>query len=165
MTSVAHSHLVMQHLMKQLELKSTRKETRDYRPQWLSDVILRWSSHFEPFSGLGRVGFISEPDDNGWNVRLYLGTTEMVGGRDDGEWRQPGFELDLSKMTDEFTHLEDFHWNVSAPGAEGSHSFMTIGGMIGEHFVQVKVYSRPPRDAGPAFRQHLDGTVEPVNRD
>lgn len=157
-----HSHLVMQHLMKQLEIKASRKERRDYRPPWLSDVILRWSAIFEPFSGIGRLGFVCEPNENGWCVRLYLGTTEIVGGKDDGEWRQPGFELDFSKLTEEFTRVESFRWNVNAPGADGSHSFVTLRGMIGENWVEVKVYSRPPRDAGPAFRQHLDGTVEPV---
>jgi hypothetical protein len=161
---VPHSHLVMQHLMKQLELKAARKETRDYRPQWLSDVILRWSAVFQPFSGVGRVGFICEPDDGGWNVRLYLGTTEVIGGRDDGEWKHPGFELDLSKLTDEYTQIDEFRWNVSAPGADGTHSYLTLRGVIAEDMVQLKIYSRPPRDAGPAFRRHLDGTVEPVER-
>lgn len=160
-----HSHLVMQHLLKQLELKAARKDSPDRRPQWLSDVILRWSSVFEPYAGVGRIGFACEPDeDHGWRVRLYLGTTELVGGKNDGEWKHPGFELNFSKLTDEFTQLDDFRWNVSAPGTDGSHSFVTIGGTIGEHFVEVKVYSRPPRDAGPAFRQHLDGTVEPVSQ-
>lgn len=162
---MAHSHLVMQHLLKQLELKAAGKEPRDHKPQWLSDVIVRWSSLFEPYEGAGRIGFACEPDDDhGWRVRLYLGTTELVGGKHDGEWRQPGFELDFSKLTDEFTQLESFKWNVSAPGIDGSHSFVTIGGMIGESFVEVKVYSRPPRDAGPAFRKHLDGTVEQVSQ-
>lgn len=157
-----HSHLVMQHLLKQLELKSARKGSRDHRPAWLSDLILRWSSQFEPSAGVGRIGFFCEPDDGGWQVRMYLGTTEVVGGRDDGEWRQPGFELNFSQVTAEFTRIDEFRWNVSAPGVDGSHSFVTLRGAVGEHLVQVKVYSRTPRDAGPAFRQHLDGTVEPV---
>ena len=157
-----HSHLVMQHLMKQLELKAARRDRPDYRPQWLSDAILRWSAVFEPLSGVGRVGFVCEPDDSGWNVRLYLGTTEIVGGRDDGEWKHPGFELDFTKLTYEFTQIEEFRWNVSAPGPEGTHSFITLRGQVRDDMVQVKIYSRPPRDAGPAFRQHLDGTVEPV---
>lgn len=157
-----HSHLIVQHLLKQLELKSTQRTGRDCRPAWLSELILRWSSQFAPFSGDGRIGFICEPDDEAWQVRLYLGTTEIIGGRDDGEWRQPGFELDFSKFMAEFTQLDEFNWSVCAPGADGSHSFVSLLGSVGEHRVQVKVYSRTPRDAGPAFRQHLDGTVEPV---
>jgi hypothetical protein len=153
----------MQHLMKQLEIKAARKERRDYRPEWLSEAILRWSAVFEPFAEAGRIGFVCEPVEQGWSVRLYLGTTEIVGGKDDGEWRQPGFGLDFTRLTEEFSRIDEFRWNVSAPGIDGSHSFVTLRGTMGEHVVEVKIYSRPPRDAGPAFRQHLDGTVEPVS--
>ncbi len=159
---MAHSHLVMQHLLKQLELKSAQTNPREHRPEWLSNLILRWSSQFEPFGDDGRIGFICEPGEAGWMVRMYLGTTEIVGGRDDGEWRQPGFELNVAPFLNEFTRLDEFRWCVSAPTAEGSHSFVMLQGAVGEHVVQVKVYSRTPRDAGPAFRQHLDGTVETV---
>ncbi|MFO0918235.1 MAG: hypothetical protein U0872_07975 [Planctomycetaceae bacterium] len=159
---MAHSHLVIQHLLKQLEQKSARKEERDCRPEWLSSLIVRLASRFEPFGVDGRVGFVCEPGDVGWTVRMYLGTTEIVGGKDDGEWRQSGFELDVGQFISEFTRLDEIRWSVSAPAADGSHSFVTLQGAVGEHVVQVKVYSRTPRDAGPAFRQHLDGTVETV---
>lgn len=159
---MAHSHLLVQHLLKQLEQHSAERGERDTRPEWLVDFIDRTADCFVPLQGLGRVGYECEVGDAGWDVRLYLGSTEIVGGRDDGQWRHTSFELDVAGLTQCFTRVDDLRWNVAAGMAESGASFLTVCGVVGEQPVRVKTYSRAPVHAGPALRAYHDGTVKPV---
>ena len=160
---LAHSHLLVQHLLKQLEVHKREREVRKRRPDWLTAFVHQAAALFEPFAGIGRVGSQCEVVDDGWEARLYLGVTEMVGGKDDGHAQLVSFELDLSRLTRLFSKIDRFEWNVSATDGQNS-SFISIQGLVDEHRLSLKAYSRPPREAGPAFRQHVDGSVDAVSR-
>lgn len=160
---MARSHLLVQHLLKQLEIHKRERENRKRRPDWLSAFVHQAAALFEPFAGIGRVGSQCEVVDEGWEARLYLGATEMVGGKDDGHAQLVSFELDLARLTQLFSRIDHFDWNVSAADGLNS-SFITIRGLVDDHSVSLKAYSRPPREAGPAFRQHVDGSVDAVSR-
>ena len=106
------------------------------------------------------LGFRGDSPD--MYVVAYLGSTEIVGGKDDGHSQLLGFELDLSRLTESFTKVDEFQWYVGA-SAEGSNSsFMSVTGSVDDNKICLKVYSRPPKEAGPAFRQHADGSLDPV---
>lgn len=94
---------------------------------------------------------------------MYLGATEIVGGKDDGHAQLVGFELDFTRLTQTFSRLEGFCWNVGASPEGGNSSFVTLRGYVDQNPVCLKVYSRPPKEAGPAFRQHADGSVDSVS--
>ena len=160
---MAHAHLLVQHVLKQVELFAAQRRHRDPRPEWLVNFVQQAAEWFEPLSGAGRVGYDCEPTDRGWEARLYLGTTEMVGGRDDGRWHGHSFELNLGALTGCFSRIDEFLWNVSA--AEHGGSFLTLRGLIGDAPLCVKAYSRAPDHLGPGLRQYHDGrlqTVEPL---
>lgn len=154
-------HLLVQHLLKQLEQQSSQRAERDPRPQWLADFIQDAADAFAPLLGVARVGYECEPSADGWEARLYLGSTEMVGGKDDGHARQSSFELNLADLTRGFSEIHEFRWNVSGGTLGGS--FVTIRGHVGEHALCVKAYSKSPGHAGPALRQYHDGRIQSVD--
>lgn len=160
--ALAHSHLIVQHLLKQLELFALDREERDPRPEWLTGLVQRVAELFEPLTGVGRVGCECELTEIGWEARLFLGLAEIVGGKHDGQSRTTGFELDLVNLQGCFDLVDAVSWNVSSSEGEGGGSFLTVRGLVGPEPVCVKLYSRPPRDALPALRVRADGTVEEI---
>lgn len=161
-STLSHSHLLVHHLLKQLENHKRDRRERDRRPEWLSALVHQTAALFEPFSGVARVGYECELTPHGWEARLFLGSTEIVGGRDDGQARLNSFEFDFGRLAEGFTRLDEFRWNVCTTIDGSAGSFVTIRGLVDEHLVCLKIYSRPPQDAGPAFRQLPDGTLEDV---
>ena len=159
---MAHSHLLVQHLLKQLEHHQRDRRNRQRRPEWLSVFVHQTAALFEPMTGVGRVGSQCEYTDDGWDARLYLGMTEIVGGKDDGHSQLIGFELDFVRLRESFTRLDEFRWNVGAAENGSNSSFITLRGFVDHNKVCLKIYSRPPKEAGPAFRQHTDGSLDPI---
>ena len=160
---MAQSHLLVQHLLKQLEHHQRDRRTRQRRPEWLSAFVHQASALLEPLSGVGRVGSTCEFSDNGWEARLYLGCTEIVGGKNDGHSQPVSFEIDLVRLRETFTRLDEFHWTVSGSADSGNSSFITMRGSVDHHKLCLKVYSRPPKEAGPAFRKHSDGSLDAID--
>ncbi|MEK6256985.1 MAG: hypothetical protein AABP62_00070 [Planctomycetota bacterium] len=159
---MSHSHLLVHHLLKQLELHKRDRKERDRRPEWLSAFVHQTAALFEPLSGVAKVGYQCELTSIGWEARLYLGSTEIVGGRDDGQSRLISFEFDFARLTEGFTRVDEFRWNVCSTTDGSTGSFVTLRGHVDDHPISLKIYSRPPRDAGPAFLQRSDGTLEDV---
>lgn len=156
-----HAHLIVQHALKQVDLMVSQRGQRDPRPAWLAEFVQRAAEWFEPLAGVGRVGFECEPTEAGWEARLYLGSLELVGGKDDGQWKPQSFELNLLGLRDCFTVIDEFCWNVAAGEAGGS--FITLRGLVGEHDLCLKAYSRAPHRAGPGMRQYHDGRIQPID--
>lgn len=159
---MSHSHLLVHHLLKQLEEHKRERRDRDRRPEWLNAFVHQTAAMFEPLAGVARVGYQCELTPEGWEARLYLGSTEIVGGRDDGSSRLISFEFDFGKLADGFTRLDEFRWNVCTTTDGSAGSFVTLRGLVDNQLVCLKIYSRPPQDVGPAFRQLPDGTLEDV---
>jgi len=159
---LSRSHLLVHHLLKQLELHKRDRKDRDRRPEWLSTFVHQTAALFEPLSGVAKVGYQCELTPIGWEARLYLGSTEIVGGRDDGQSRLISFEFDFARLTEGFTRVDEFRWNVCSTTDGCTGSFVTLRGHVDDNPISLKLYSRPPRDAGPAFRQRSDGTLEEV---
>lgn len=160
---MAHTHLLVQHLLKQLEQHSAQRGDRDHRPEWLIDLINHAAECFLPLHGVARVGYECEPKDHGWEARLYVGATEIVGGAADGQARSASFELDIAALTMCFSRVDELRWNVS--GSSSGGSFLTVRGAVGEEDVCVKAYSKAPHHVGPALREYADGRIRPVNND
>jgi hypothetical protein len=159
---LAHSHLLVQHLLKQLEHHAATRDERDPRPAWLVDFIERAAEHFVPLTGVGRVGCECDVYDSDWEARMYLGATEVVGGKDDGQAHGSSFELHVSGLLACFTAVHDVSWNVAAPRGDAGGSFVTMHGHVDDHPLCVKVYSRAPAHVGPGLRMYHDGRVQPV---
>jgi hypothetical protein len=159
---LAHSHLLVQHLLKQLDNHKRERCNRKRRPEWLSVFVHQVAGLFEPLVGIGRVGSQCDFSDDCWEARLYLGSTEILGGKNDGHAQLVSFEIDFARLSQSFTKLDEFRWSVSGAAEGGNSSFITMTGLVDDHRIRLKVYSKPPHEAGPAFRQYSDGSMDAV---
>lgn len=160
---MSHSHLPVQHLLKQVETYRARRDSRRATPAWVADLIGKVADLFEPLTEDGRVGYESQWTDDGWILGVYLGGTEIVGGPKDGTCRPSDFHFDLLPLLDLFTDIERLRWNAFPQGS-GPHgsSLVMVAGRIDEQPVRLRIYAAPPPGAKPGFRQFPDGRREPV---
>lgn len=165
---MAHSHLPVQHLMKQIENFQPRGGDRDLRPEWVSRLIERVAELFEPLEDIGRVGFDCHLSDDCWIVEMYLGSTELVGGPADGQRRFSDFRFDLRALVGLFEEVERFRWTAlcAADGEEenasAGPSSITVEAKLGDNPVRLQLYSVPPPDSAPGLRRFPDGNCEPT---
>lgn len=154
----------VQHLLKQVEIYRARRQNRDIRPDWVTRLIERTTDLFEPLAELGRVGFDCRLEDElmggVWSVDLYLGSTEVVGGREDGRALPAGFDFDLQRLVALFDRVDRLIWK--ARPAEDDPSLVSLAGAVDDNPVQLQILAVPPADAGPGFRQYTDGSLEPA---
>ncbi|MFN0052298.1 MAG: hypothetical protein ACKV0T_08900 [Planctomycetales bacterium] len=166
---MSHSHLALQHLIRKIESPESLRK-RFTGPDWLPGFVDQVAELFEPFVDTARVGFECAPGDERWEVSMYLGGTELVGGRNDGEVRPVPFQFNLAQLNTILTDVEELSWNVfpagalseAAPGHD--RSFMAVTGKYADQFVRLRIYGTAPHEAGPGLRRFPDGTVEPVER-
>ena len=143
---MSHSHLLVHHLLKQLE--NHKRERRDCvrRPEWLNAFIHQTAALFEPLAGVGRVGYQCEPSLDGWEARLYSGFDgDRPVAADDGQSRMISFSnLDLARLAEGFARVDEFRWNVCSNLDGTSSSFVTMWGLVDDNSICLKIYSRPP---------------------
>ena len=156
----------VQHLLKQVELYRSRRSQRDVRPAWVSGFVDKAAELFDPASDVARVGFDCRLAEDCWEVGLYLGSIEMVGGKEDGMNCKTPFQFDLGRLLELFSEVSKFSW-VARPKAEQSAtddpcSLVLIEGLVGEAPLRVTIFSTPPRQAGPGLRQYPNGQRETV---
>lgn len=161
---LSHSHLVIQHLLQQLQSFVAEKKARPRRPEWMDTLIQDVAAQFHPLGTVARVGYECEPTETGWQLRMYLGSSEVVGGKDDGRSQVANFDLGILKLIKCFDDVTDITWSSIASTPDTGRSFITLDGIKGQQSVCLKVYAFPPRDSGLALRTHLDGSVEEVPR-
>lgn len=163
---MSHSHLPVKHLLKQLEIYRSTRKNRDIRPQWLTDLIGRVSGLFDPVDEVARVGFECRLTEEAWELLLFLGSTEIVGGPADGHTRFANFRFDLLTLIDNFSEVDSIEWNAlpqSAAGeAEADRSFIQIMGRIDEEPLKLLIFATPPAAVGPGIRTHHNGDCEPA---
>ena len=162
---MSHSHIVVQHLLKQLESWRPGQKKRDVRPEWLTALIEELAEFFEPLTDVARVGFDCRMEDGKWAVRMYLGRTEIVGGSQDGHAKPISFELNLQEVVNRFERIDEFTWSVfpeDSEHAEEPRAYATIGGIAKGNPVRFYFFSVAPHEAGPGMRVYQDGRFEPV---
>lgn len=162
---VSHSHIPVQHLLKQVELFKSRRESRTVRPEWLTAFIERIADLFEPLADDGRVGFDCRLLEDRWVVAMYLGATEIVGGPEDGELKFTNFQFDVHGLVDRFCEIDRLVWNAIPEAIVGDadtpRSSITVDGRVEGNTLRLQVYAIPPNDAGPGFRKPIDGDRQP----
>jgi hypothetical protein len=154
----------IEELLEQMEQYRQRREQRDFRPEWLKQLIREVAAVFEPLTNVGRVGYDCQLDERGWTLCLYLGTTEIVGGPKDGQIDHASFRIDLISVTKLFSRVDRFEWYSVAedPGigdADRHRSLITVHGAYQEHHeIRLELLGTPPNCAGPGLHCRPDGT-------
>ena len=155
----------VKHLLKQLEVYRSTRKNRDIRPQWLTDLIGRVSELFDPAGDVARVGFECRLTENAWELLLFLGRTEIVGGPADGQIRFADFRFDVLTLIDNFTVVDQVEWNSetrSPLAGEPHRSFLRISGRVDEQPLSLQIFASPPSGVGPGIRAHHNGHCEPA---
>lgn len=166
MVPLSHSHLPVKHLLKQLENYRSTPRNWDIRPGWLTELIERVSGLFDPADDVARVGFECRLTEEAWEVWLFLGKSEIVGGPDDGQTRFANFHFDLLTLMDNFTEVDLVEWNAKpqsgSPEDGFNGSYLTIFGRIDEEPLKLLVFAVPPAGVAPGIRTHRNGKSEPA---
>ncbi len=165
LSAVSHSHIPIKHFLKQIETYTPNRGNRDVRPEWVTQLIDNVADLLVPLDGIARVGFDTLPEEELWVVRMYLGTTEIVGGPDDGEYRHVDFEVDLKELTNEFEQIHEIAFRA-LPGTERDGRFhaqskLVVHGLVCGNAVRMELCAVPPQEAGPGLKQFADGNFEP----
>lgn len=156
----------MKHLLKQLESYRSTPRHRDIRPQWLTDLIGRVSELFDPSDDVARVGFECRLTEEAWEVWLFLGKSETVGGPEDGQTQVANFRFDILTLMDNFTEVDLVEWTaqpqtpIPLDGPNGS--CLQISGRVDEEPLKLMIFAVPPADIAPGIRTHRNGTREPA---
>ncbi len=153
----------VQHLLKQLENYQPR-QTRDVRPDWVTGFINQTADLFEPLADVGRVGFDCRLAENCWEVDIYLGRMEMMGGAEDGQAHPTGFMFDLQTLLNQFDVVHHFEFVALPHETDGSQIRASVAmiGAIQENELKVQIYSLPPETVGPGLRCFPDGSLHTV---
>lgn len=164
---MSHSHLAIRHLVKKLEMSQTRRSLKPQLPAWLTQFVDEMAERFEPFHGIARVGFECQHTESGWDLALFLGENEQIGGPDDGQMTPVNFRFDLKNLIQHFDSIESLHWNVF-PNSHVCYdqmadlSVLSINGTVKTHSLRLQIHAGPPDSIGPGTRQFPDGRVELV---
>ena len=138
------------HLLRNLENRERR--TGDSRPTWLVELIDQAADLFEPLMSVSRVGFDCWPTEKDRMVFLFLGDTEIVGGRDDGRLDPLEFRFDLLGLLDLLEDVQQIQWMVLPVGNDPSdhaRCYISILAHYQGHPVSLKLLSIAPENAGP----------------
>lgn len=161
--TLSHSHLPVQHLLKRMETWQPG-QGGDRRPEWMSQFVEEAAQLFEPLTGVARVGYECIREEDAWVARLYLGTSEVVGGALDGRLKPMSFEVDIERLAGMFTEREEFYWSTFPDGAEDidePQSYLTVSGLVaGEHRVRIHLFATPPQETEPGLKVFPDGRFE-----
>ena len=85
------------------------------------------------------------PREPVWEVSLFYGKTEVLGGAGDGKRTDTAFWLDLAAVTAAFTSVEGFFWQAAPLGPEddlGPH--VAVEGVYDGHRVRLRVLAAAP---------------------
>jgi hypothetical protein len=159
----------LQHLIHKIDSADPRQK-RSTAPAWLREFVDRVAELFEPYIDVGRVGYECAPCAERWDVSMYLGATEAVGGRVDGEVRSVAFQFDLAGLNAIFDAVDEFRWSAFPAGTvehdeqtqAGQRSFVSLVGRFDDNLLRLRIFCTPPAEVSPGLRQYADGTWEPV---
>lgn len=150
--------------MKQMEDWQPGQKTYE-RPEWLNALIEDIAHRFEPLTGSARVGFECRLEEDAWVIRMYLGSTEIVGGPMDGRLEPVNFEVNLQDLMSRFDQVDEFFWSVFPEQAEDideGQAYVTVGGQVDGNAVRFHLFAVAPADVGPGMRLYPNGQIETV---
>ena len=145
-------------LLRQLAEYESRRTPKDRRPLWLKHLIEQVAVLFEPLRDVTRAGYDCRLDEHGWLLRMYLGTTEIIGGPKDGQIEHASFRMDLQQLLALFERVDRLEWysvaNVEPEDFDGQiRCLLSVVGSVAEgQKVQLELLASPPRAAPPAVQ-------------
>lgn len=161
--SLAQPHLRPHHFVKLLQT-AERPRPVLRSPGWLAGLLDRVCDHIEPVEGEARVGYDLHFQDPAWQIDLFLGRTEIVGGNLDGCSDCVSFTADIPGILSVFSKVERCQW-LALPSSldttiDETAARLSIEGLWEEHSICVNLMAAPPITAAPGLRRYPDGRYE-----
>jgi len=150
-------------LFHHLTSSQSRRIPQDHRPDWLRRLTEEIAEKFEPLRDIARAGYDCRLDEHGWLLRMYLGTTEIIGGPKDGQIEHASFRMDLKPVLQLFECVDRFEWysltNTDPAEFDGDiRSLLTVTGTVdGAHQVRLELLASPPRCVGSSLHETGSG--------
>ena len=162
-----HSHLALQHLIRHVAERRRQGSGQPVLPAHLAQFIDDICQLFEPFNGVARAGYECVYGDDRWEIAIFLGEQEAVGGAEDGRLTPVNFRFNVSGLSQRLEQVHSISWNaIPHSPADGYtplfESFLTLDGVAAGERISLQVHALAPREIGPAMRQRPDGEVELV---
>lgn len=153
-------------LLQQLQEYESRRKPKDRRPKWLQQLIQQLADLFEPLRDVARVGYDCRMDEQGWLIRMYLGTTEIIGGPKDGQIEHASFRLDVQQLLGLFHQVDRLEW-YSVTNAEPDEFDGHLRSLLSvvataenDQRIQLELLASPPRYAPPGLQHNVDVTSD-----
>jgi len=122
-------------------------------PAWLADLSDRVLALLSAEAPLQSIGCHFHRVDDVWELTLFAGATETVGGSRDGAWSDPPFSVDLLGLPACFDEIHGMWWQTQAVGSEddlGNH--LSVEGLVAGQKVWLRIKSHAPDRFGPAHQ-------------
>ena len=127
--------------------------THETPPDWILALASELAAFFTATTLPSPMGVHVQPSKDAeppgvWEVSLFYGKTEIVGGPRDGHRTDTSFWLDLAGLQRKFDSVDAFYWQSAALGSDddfGPH--IGIEGDIHGHAVRLRLLASAP----PAF--------------
>ena len=147
------------------------RDRSESRPAWLLDLIDCVAELFEPLRETARVGYECRPAGGRWELDVFLGPNETVGGAQDGLQQVPSFRFDLRALFQCFDRIDSCQW-LAAPSGEAAvagqpalpagFSQLLVEGVANGESIAVSVSSLPPEQIGVGLKIFGDGAAQRV---
>ena len=160
-----HSHLPIRHVIQSAQNLRQNGLGQPAIPEPLVQFVHEICHLFEPFGGVARAGYECAYGDDRWEIAVFLGEREAIGGPLDGKTTPVNFRMDLDALRSAFESVERFAWNTLPDALEELEmtryeSFLTVEGTAAGQPVSLQVLSLAPDALGPAILEYQDGRVE-----
>jgi hypothetical protein len=124
-------------------------------PAWLTELANHVVSQIHELDELGPVGCHFCLHEDVWEVTLFAGSTEIVGGRRDGAVKLSRFSVDVKSIVEQFDQIDQIGWQSHGLGASrgdelGPH--VSIEGLYQGQAVWLRVLAGAPQQFAPARR-------------
>lgn len=115
-------------------------------PDWLRDFANIVASEIDCTEDISPLGCHFACVAGEWEITLFKGYLEVVGGPRDGTRHVSGFTLNIGQLVNLFDEVQDCWWQAQSMGASddlGPH--VAISGTYAGRNVWLRVLSTPPK--------------------
>ena len=127
-------------------------------PAWILNLANNVAGCLEPLEPMPPLGCHYHQCDTGWEISIFPSQTEIVGGPQDGRQLAPRFRVDVLRVVNLFSRIDDISWQSKSVNEEdqlGSH--VSIAGTFELEAVAVRILKTAPACFDPgrkAFTNH-----------
>jgi len=126
-------------------------------PDWIQPLAEALAAHYLVVTPPAPMGVHAQPAADRadgaatWEVSLFYGKTEIVGGPRDGHRTDTSFWLNLLELRDVFDRVETLYWQAAALGdGDDLGPHIAIEGAFRGHSVRVRLLATAPVNFPPS---------------